>query len=245
MLDAGCSHLTPELEDLLGRYPERFAIEYVPNSGPYRKIIPLLDELYAGDPAALWKNLIVTADDDTLYPTTWLRGLYAAFCAHACVVGYRGRTMVVEKGKLAPYDTWERKIVRNPSGQNLLTGKDGILYSPLHLHPAVLDIRTALAVAPKADDIWLKAHALLARVPSAAINRDLKQELPSIPGADDGVSLFRAFNRGGGNDEALAEIGRYLRSAFGTSWEELFADNSLPFERVVARGLSVARSEFV
>jgi hypothetical protein len=105
--------------------------------------------------------------------------------------------------------------------RNVLTGKDGILYSPLHLHPRVRDEGAALRVAPKADDLWLKAHALLLGVPAYAIHSSLTHEFPSVTPEQQVVSLYHAYNRRGGNDEAIEGIGRYLSQRFGRTLAEL------------------------
>jgi len=223
LLDEGCPALTPELEQLVRDHKGRFAIEYVHNTGPYRKIFPVLDRVYALPQSEFMRSLVVTVDDDTVYPPGWLRGLYAAYLQHDCVIGYRGRAMVVNEGHIAPYRKWSKIVQENPSVSNVLTGKDGILYSPLHLHPCVRDERAALRVAPKADDLWLKAHALLLGVPAYAIHNSLAHEFPSVRPDQQVISLYQAFNRRGGNDEAIELIDRYVSQRFGKTLVELTA----------------------
>jgi hypothetical protein len=223
LLDEGCPRPSAELADLLAASRGRFSIEYVPNTGPYRKILPILGRLYALPQAAFSRALVVTVDDDTLYPPDWLRGLYAAYQEHRCVVGYRGRSMALERGQVAAYRQWSRTTPNKPCLRTVLTGKDGILYSPLHLHPHVLNEQAALRVAPRADDLWLKAHALLLRVPAHAVHDTLTHEFPSVaPDAPD-VSLYESFNRRGGNDEAIGSIGRHLSARYERTLADLVA----------------------
>jgi hypothetical protein len=221
LLDQGCPAPTLELEHLVERNPGRFTIHYVRNTGPYRKIFPIMDNVYALPQSAFLRSLIVTVDDDTLYPSGWLQGLYAAYLRHNCVIGYRGRSLVLADGKVAPYRQWSRTVLENPSSRNVLTGKDGILYSPLHLHPHVRDEHAALRIAPKADDLWLKAHALLLGVPAYTINDSLAREFPSVELQAQEVSLYNAFNRQGGNDDAIEAIGHHLSVCYERSLVDL------------------------
>ncbi|NES03745.1 MAG: glycosyltransferase family 2 protein [Okeania sp. SIO2F4] len=221
LLDEGCPMITNDLSRLQEENPEQFFVKFVENIGSYRKIIPVLDEVYKQSPTEFCNTLIVTADDDTAYPPWWLWQLYENYLKHRCVIGFRGRVMGFEKEKLISYKKWSRKITDNPSSFNVPTGKDGVLYSPLYLHPKVRDINEAQKSAPKADDLWLKAHTLLAGVPSFVINDTLNQEFPSVTGQEPEVSLYRTFNEFGGNDDALANIENYLKATRGTSFREL------------------------
>ena len=221
LLDEGCPVLTPELESLAEDQPGRFRVEFVRNTGPYRKIFPTIDKIYSLPHADFVRALVVTVDDDTLYPPGWLQGLYAAYVKHRCVTGYRGRSLVVKEGRIAPYREWSRNVLENPSVRNVLTGKDGIMYSPLDLHPRVRDERAALRVAPKADDLWLKAHALLLGVPAYAIHDSLAREFPPVAPNSERISLYHAFNRRGGNDEAVEAIERHLAQCFGKTIGDL------------------------
>lgn len=221
LLDEGCPKPTPQLESLADRHADRFVMQYVRNTGPYRKIFPVLEDIYALPEADFIRSLVVTADDDTLYPPNWLRDLYSAYLRHRCVVGYRGRSLVANEGRVAPYREWSNTVSRNPSLRNVLTGKDGILYSPLHLHPRVRDVSVALRIAPRADDLWLKAHALLLGVPAHAIHDSLAHEFPSVVPDAQLVSLYRAYNRHGGNDEAVEAIDNYLSRHFRSTFASL------------------------
>jgi hypothetical protein len=104
----------------------RLQVHWTANWGPYRKLLPLLERLtpeqQARDP------LLITADDDTLYPRDWLRRLVAAQDRWDCVVAFRGRQMVLEEGEVVPYRDWRVNDERllQPSLLTVPTGKDGI-----------------------------------------------------------------------------------------------------------------------
>lgn len=210
LLDQGCPSLTAALQKLLEGNRGRFRIVYVENTGPYRKLLPVLNEVYDYETEKFCKTLIVTTDDDTVYPPYFLSRLYEHYLQHRCVIGYRGRSMRFDSGKLVQYKKWQKTIQENPSLLNVPTGKDGVLYSPLHLNPKILNIALAQQHAPKADDLWIKLHTILTRTPSFIINRELDQEFASVTGKEPEVSLYRSFNEKGGNDEAINNLENYL-----------------------------------
>lgn len=221
LLDKGCPKITEHLSRLLYKNSHRFSLRYVKNIGPYRKIVPVLEDVYGLTSAQFYNTLIVTADDDTVYPPWWLWCLYENYLNHRCVIGFRARAMVFEDTKLASYKKWSLNITDNPSVFNTPTGKDGVLYSPLNLYPMVRDIDSAKRCAPKADDLWLKANTLLAGVPSFIINNRLADEFPSVTGRESKVSLYTAFNKQGGNNDALTKIEKHIQMMYGLRFWDL------------------------
>ena len=100
LLDEGVVGALPaDLEALLRADP-RFEVRFTPNLGPYRKILPVLAELYER------RALVATADDDTVYPRDWLGGLVAAYRRHGCVVCYRGHRMLRRDRVFQDYRDW-------------------------------------------------------------------------------------------------------------------------------------------
>lgn len=226
LLDAGCSgELTPELRDLELDHGPRFRVIFTHNIGPHRKILPILKETSELPPPQRLRTLIATADDDTLYPCDWLASLVGAYQQYRCVVGYRGRAARLNKksGELLPYRSWQTSITDNPSKLNVATGKDGILYSPLHLHPAVLNEAAALEYASKADDLWIKVHTLLAGTSTYIIKKDLHQDFDFNAGEEPKESLWLSYNKQGGNDECIRLLDRYLAKMHSTSLRNLIA----------------------
>ncbi|MFP4220646.1 MAG: hypothetical protein ACLFSH_08705 [Phormidium sp.] len=221
LIDKGCPTITHDLASLQVNNSDRFFINFVKNIGPYRKFIPVFNEIYSQPLNQFWNTLIVTADDDTAYPPWWLWQLYENYLKHNCVIGFRGRVMGFQDEKLIPYRKWQKKITENPSMLNVPTGKDGVLYSPLHLYPTVRDIDAATHYAPKADDLWLKAHTLLAGVPSFILNDTLIQEFSSVTEREPEVSLYQTFNKRGGNDDALENIEKYFKQTWDVDWWNL------------------------
>lgn len=205
LLDKGVPHAPPALEALRREDP-RFSIRWVPNMGPYRKLLPLLASL--GSRGAF----IATADDDTLYPEDWLTQLMRFHSRYRCVIANRAHRIAIRGGKLTPYRDWmNSSIVRNPDLLMLPTGKDGILYHTAYFPPGVLDYQAAKQVAPTADDVWFRWHTAMANIPvycvSTNYRRDTLQSTDNRP-----ISLFHNFNRDGGNDDIISSIDQWAKA---------------------------------
>ena len=66
-------------------------IKWVKNTGPYRKLLPLLKDKWEED------CIIITIDDDTVYDKNLVRNLLYDYNQHKCVIGYRGFTPLFDK----------------------------------------------------------------------------------------------------------------------------------------------------
>jgi len=211
LLDEGVRRVPEDIAALAGK-DDRLEVRFVPNIGPYRKILPFLAE------TAGRRCLVATADDDTIYPADWLFGLYRAFRAHRCVVCYRGHHMRREGTRFAQYRSWMRNVVpRNPDLFNLPTGKDGVLYDTSCFDPGVLDYATALRLAPTADDLWLKWHySATNKIATYIIHDDYKAHTFEQSDADGG--LYKAFNKDGGNDATIQNLERHFQDRFGRTF---------------------------
>lgn len=242
LLDPGFAVLPPLLQRRLehsrvARLP--LQVHWVANSGPYRKLLPLLERLSPEQQEL--DPLLVTADDDTLYPPDWLCRLVAAQERFGCVVGFRGRQLVLEGGLPAPYRGWitDDKSLLEPSLRTVPTGKDGICYRLSQLDHRVRDLQTALRIAGHADDLWFKVHCLLTGTPAVLLHHSLSQEFPELRGDGEPVqkgaeseplrSLFLTVNKRGGNDLVLERCLDYLRERSGEAVPTtLFCDSGAP-----------------
>lgn len=212
LLDRGWTSLPnwPELEASPFRDLLRF--HFVPNVGSYRKLHPILDQmLRAGQ-----NPVIVTADDDVIYPSNWLRTLVAEHAACGGIVAYRGHTMACDNAGIRRYKEWISEPKLGFSLLNIATGREGVLYRPSHLDSAALDISTALRLAPTADDLWYKMHSLLARTPVRLLLEGLSN-FPDTTTPDNPDTLWRRFNAQDGNDASLRALINHLQQAHSFS----------------------------
>ncbi len=199
-----------------------FAVHLVQNCGPYRKLLPLIQRLSPAQLAA--DPLLITADDDTLYPRNWLQRLLEAERRWGCVVGFRGRQLQIDsERRILPYGQWLKNDPQllEPSLRTVPTGKDGICYRLSHLHASVLDLPRAIALAGHADDLWFKRCTLLMGVPSVLLHHSFEQQFPELTGRgrrvggkvrlEEDSSLFLALNKAGGNDRVMESLDSDLR----------------------------------
>ena len=114
----------------------------------YLKLVPVL----AAEPEAV----IVTADDDMLYPGWWLERLLAAHRERpGTILAHRAhRIRLRADGRPLPYLEWGHARLETPSERVFPTGVGGVLYPPGSLSDVALDTELALSLAPTADDIW-------------------------------------------------------------------------------------------
>jgi hypothetical protein len=205
LIDNGIGDEPPSaLTAMVQSHPNKFQIYVVPNIGSYRKLIPFLIETRGQ------RHLVATADDDTFYPADWLQRLVRSYTKLRCVIAYRGHYMQHDGQSLTPYRSWMRsRVRRNPDIFCLPTGKDGVLYDTIYFHPSVTDYRSALQIAPTADDLWFKWHTAAGDVPVYLINADYRAH--TFPHAGFRQGLYESFNKGGKNDEAIEKLVAYAR----------------------------------
>ncbi|MEL6550908.1 MAG: glycosyltransferase family 2 protein [Pseudomonadota bacterium] len=208
MLDEGVPELPQKLAGLIDGSAGRLRCKYCKNIGPYRKLIPYLYENWG------LSRLVVTVDDDTIYPETWLRQMVDSYNSFGCVIAYRGHEMQFRNGALAPYRTWMRSgIQENPSSLLLPTGKDGVLYDTAYFSIDVFNMEEAKRLAPTTDDLWFRWHLALNGIRTYIINTDYTRE--TFTESDYDSSLYLNFNISGGNDAAVERLYGYFKEHHG------------------------------
>ena len=135
---------------------ERFEIRYSALTCSHRKLIHSLE--------AFPEDVIITCDDDLMYRRNWLSLLYQEHLQHPeNVIG--NHTVHInhdDDGKPMPFKTWRepRDGITNPRALTPI-GAWGVLYPPNSLSDQVQDVELFMELAPRADDLWFKAMALL------------------------------------------------------------------------------------
>ena len=143
-------------EKLLKLQGEVFEICYSPLNCSHRKLIHSLEKYP--------EEIIITCDDDMIYAKNWLYLLYKAHQNFPKdVIG--NRTLHINhdaSGKPLPYSQWRYPSVEDINQKaQIPIGAWGVLYPPKSLSYNVLDVELFLKIAPKNDDLWFKAMALL------------------------------------------------------------------------------------
>ena len=144
-------NLPPGLQKLQGK---RFEIHYGATTEPHRKLVETL-KLHPD-------RVIVTCDDDMMYPRDWLFRLLESW-RHTPddIVAHRCRKIRIENGEILPYKTWHSEPKGKSSTLTLALGWGGVLFPPGALDARVLDRDAYLRLSPNADDLWYKAMATL------------------------------------------------------------------------------------
>ncbi len=172
----------------------------------YKKLIPALRE-FPG-------KVIVTADDDAVYPANWLEALYgdyrkAGFAKK--IYAHRVHHITfTEQGRISPYIYWihSRENPVKDSYLNVATGLGGILYPPECLHPDILNEDLFLKLAPRADDLFFWAMAVLNGTAVRLVDdRVLPVDMPQPQAEQASLGVYNVLR--GGNDAQLEAILRH------------------------------------
>jgi hypothetical protein len=131
-------------------------IRYCQDVRSYTKLLPVLK-------IADKKQLIITVDDDYIYPYYLVENLYKTHLKHPeCICYYKGSRIAIKNGIVQPYSQWKTiEAEYIPSILNFARGVGGILYPPNCFYKDIDNFQAIQTLAPKADDIWFKAMTAL------------------------------------------------------------------------------------
>ncbi len=142
------------VDDFLASLPDALAklvhVRWVSNTGPYRKLIPVLRE-------ATLDDLIVTADDDIFYGENWLKILLDAYyLSQDVAVAARVRGIEFNfLGRETSYIYW--RLLKKPiilSNDYVVTFGGGAVLSKAMFREEDIADNAFLEIAPTADDLW-------------------------------------------------------------------------------------------
>jgi predicted O-methyltransferase YrrM len=152
LLDKGIQPycLDPALYDVTQK-DKRIRVEWVENSGPYRKLLPLLKKIGSSSDA-----LLITCDDDTLYKKEFLETAERLYQEKQCCIGFQGTRI----NNTFAYNSFE-DAKGTQSLWNLAKGFAGIVYSPSWFtNQEVFQWKEF----PTCDDLWFAAWRIAAGV---------------------------------------------------------------------------------
>lgn len=153
-------HVTAPIPALARMVQRGLEIRHCDDHGPHKKYQP-----YAAS-IETHRLPMITADDDVLYPRTWLASLMAVHERDPdAIVAHRVNRIEVSDGGIRPYSEWSRAEDRRRTPRNYAVGIKGVLYPPAFLD-RLRHLGTSFAeVAPGSSDTWLFHVGLLERVP--------------------------------------------------------------------------------
>jgi hypothetical protein len=148
-----------KLVNILEKNNNIIKIKWVENTGPYRKLLPLLKDKWDEN------CLIITIDDDTIYNKDLIKNIVNDYYIYNCVINYRGFTPLFNN--LNEFDYDKRKETINNYLYNFPTGKGGILYNPQFFHKTgdlIFNRNIYLDTCKTNDDIWFYLIRILNNV---------------------------------------------------------------------------------
>lgn len=194
-------------------------------------------------------DLVLTFDDDLIYPNTYITELLAMHQRHPeAVVAIRTHLMTFEAdGSLKPYDQWlyeapafHQELVGVPSMRLFATSGAGTLFPPNVMPPETFDEDTIRKTSLNADDVWLKVMQVCGRVPVVAATSNQvianiplgeaaeQHRLVYIPDTQE-EALCHTNTENGGNDVILKRTLAHpkVRNAMNGVFSELVKDSRL------------------
>lgn len=178
-------------------------VKWVKNTGPFRKLLPLLEEKWKED------CVIITVDDDTYYHPKLLENYVGDYNSQKkCVINYRGFTF---NGKnLDNINYSKRETPLEKSLYNFPTGKGGVLYHPKFFHKTdrlIFDESIYLDACNGADDIWFYFVRICNKVECV-----LKNKSYMTKDNTSSYALFRNVNIGSANTYKMRNCVKILKS---------------------------------
>lgn len=194
------------------------------------------------------KDLVITFDDDLVYPNTYIAELMKAHQTHPkAIVAARTHLMTFNQdGSLKPYDQWIYEaparypdMVNKPSMRLFATSGAGTLFPPNVMPPEAFDMDAIRATSLNADDVWLKVMQVVGRVP--VVPATANQVIANIPLAEARAQNRLAYvpdtqeealchinTEAGGNDVILADTLAYpaVHNALSGEFSDLVRDDA-------------------
>ncbi len=125
------------------------------------------------------ESIIVTADDDTLYPELWLDNLLRTHEKFdKCVVCYRAHEIIFDENKnISSYSNWNSLSpnYKGPSFNLVAIGVGGILYPSKFFENVEFDFNTIKEICLTTDDLWLKAISMVKGYKVVKVNENSKE----------------------------------------------------------------------
>ncbi|MDW5290741.1 hypothetical protein [Formosa sp. PL04] len=156
-------------------------------------------------------DLVVTVDDDVLYPRNLLLVLLENHQKFPnSVVANRVRFMETEGDGFKPYRQWPINILlgENPSKKLFSTGVGGVLYQPHLFKKTFYDLEGIKKTNCIGDDIWLKAGQISNNIPVVFTNFYFRQFIEIPESQTENLYSTNVFNSD--NDRQIKAVFAYF-----------------------------------
>lgn len=127
-------------------------------------------------------DIIITLDDDVLYPNYLVGKLIESYCKnpYAVSAGRVHKMNFDSHGNVLPYHFWtkEAKIYNSPQMDLFANGVGGVLYPPYCMDNQLFNNEKIKQLCLYGDDIWLKAMQVLKGTPVVLISQKQQHPIP-------------------------------------------------------------------
>jgi hypothetical protein len=167
-------------------------VRFCHNYGPHKKYYPFIAS------ETTFERPLVTADDDILYPKSWLEELQKAYEMYPGAVScFRSRIVSLDDNSgFGQYADWEFCSSQVPDIRHFATGTSGILYPPEFLSKLKSAGEGFRSCCPRADDVWLHVNEVRSGFPVHQIF-DSALHFTIIPGTETGCLAISNHLSGG------------------------------------------------
>ena len=167
-------------------------------------------------------DIVVTIDDDIIYPTFMLERLIEFSNRYrGSIVCHRAKRLGQKGGKLAAYSQWNELVAAaEPAFDVFFTTGGGTLFPPNALYKDVLAKEIFTTLSFSADDVWLNCMSRLQSTPVAKTDY-YSTCLPVMHRTQMNLSTINLNNRA--NDAQIAVLRNHYRQKLN---RDPFADFS-------------------
>lgn len=154
-------------------------------------------------------DVIITIDDDLLFPTTLVGDLMKLNKKHPkAIICNRAWRILKKEGDILPYSSWEffKKGMEQPSGELFYTTGFGTLFPPNTLDIEVLNKEVFMEHCFYADDVWLNIIHQMSLVKVAKLKKNTL--LPILNKNDIKLSTRNVYENL--NDKQISNVREYF-----------------------------------
>ena len=162
-------------------------------------------------------DIIITADDDLIYPNDWIQSLLESYKQNPQCISARRVHQITwrQDGSPESYLKWEGEVrVDKPAHNLMATTGAGALFPPRCFGKECFNINLFMRDAQTADDIWLKAMAIVND--RKVVWAKNKMPMPTTIDLHQENKLEKVNCEGGGNDVIFRQLCKY----YGLSKED-------------------------
>ena len=144
--------IEPIWVNTLNNLSDIIRIRYTPNTGPYRKLFPILNESRDED-------IIVYADDDVIYGVNWLKNLISTYESYEGKFPVASRVRILEKNVFKKNKGYSLSKIcfekKHLTDNFIITGIGGCVISKKHFLEKDLSLNSYINICPITDDLWI------------------------------------------------------------------------------------------